>query len=874
MQADAAIHADASKLCSTDLDALFKGCRLSLRIPQRDLENSKKLSADSTEQNETRLVEDIIGNLPLRPFLYQGERADAFVVAVIPNTDQLRWSLALAMKRRDRLMLSQGELAVSAKEMEQFFFSLRFQVVAHHAKTTTTTAAAADSSQATHRQPGHTAPVHNVIGVSCTSAFSASIQHNEDDKILRPLIKRLDNGSWCCAYPFTINVPSLDDQPETPVESALLFEIRAVCHGYDPLSHFNVHSELAVYGGNLSDRSAHLEELSIRASSWMSAYGDNTWNTNQFEQMLSPNSNDSGSNVAATMSHRMIQALVPTRSILNASIRLVSLPPSFGTDTALVEVCVRCDPSIGKRVSLDSVQFMAPQWHIEQIGLQMDMLPFSLDARSCFQIVFRASPLVASDNEEIFQGLKLLNIGGQQQYGANIRASSTAVIPTTDLAAGMLNTCMDSPLIISFITSLADADANGGDRIFEVSQRILSSSSKQKQHHSQKQMLLTDQADSIGQSSALETIKSPGPLSTFSYNTRSTTDRYQDQTGSISTPAEPIHGHGHTKTVSLDHKHFYGKQPRIRKYSLAFPQQASFMMQPESETTQGTTQRKQRPTSMLRVYTRSDRSSSILRPDHPLTSPIGNSKHGLLSMNEREFLSEQRVRAATINAFGTLPSQQSQRTSLSSTSTTTVAGNVSSVLRSHYPRSSVSTIQSAASATGSALPYLQLSLSQDIADRASLRRRPSVGSVLATDPLNRTAAGPRATFGTIEMSFEAPPKVNLGEELTVLAYITNNTNTHYFRLSLVDDIDATGVSAAVGTGFTGTQGLVPLDHVTHVPPLRPGESTFVALKYIAAVPHFHAVSQLRLVNLDSDAADKTVISIESPFVVFVDDSNK
>ncbi|KAJ1894545.1 hypothetical protein LPJ81_005139, partial [Coemansia sp. IMI 209127] len=140
----------------------------------------------------------------------------------------------------------------------------------------------------------------------------------------------------------------------------------------------------------------------------------------------------------------------------------------------------------------------------------------------------------------------------------------------------------------------------------------------------------------------------------------------------------------------------------------------------------------------------------------------------------------------------------------------------------------------------------------------------------------RNIVRPRATVGTIELSFEAPPKVGLGKELAVNAYVSNNTNTHYFRLCLVDGngTDAAGDVAFEQSSSTGTQGLIPMNHVTSVPPLRPGESTFVTLQYIAAAPYFHAVDMLRLVNLDADTADKTVTSIDSPFIVFVDDCDK
>ncbi|KAJ1907129.1 hypothetical protein LPJ81_000963, partial [Coemansia sp. IMI 209127] len=96
----------ADKLSLPDLDALVKSCQLSLRILDKPLEDAS-LS-----------VEDIARNAPPRRFLYQGEHVQAFVVAVIPNTDQIRRSLATEMRRKDNPKLAKGELAVDADEIE------------------------------------------------------------------------------------------------------------------------------------------------------------------------------------------------------------------------------------------------------------------------------------------------------------------------------------------------------------------------------------------------------------------------------------------------------------------------------------------------------------------------------------------------------------------------------------------------------------------------------------------------------------------------------------------------------------------------------------------------------------------------------------
>ncbi|KAJ2391745.1 hypothetical protein GGI05_002861 [Coemansia sp. RSA 2603] len=243
---------------------------------------------------------------------------------------------------------------------------------------------------------------------------------------------------------------------------------------------------------------------------------------------------------------------------------------------------------------------------------------------------------------------------------------------------------------------------------------------------------------------------------------------------------------------------------------------------------------------------RNERSSN--RGDLSLTSPVGNRHDPWV---------DQRSRAATINALSLAP-----RPSIV------------------YPRVSISTIHSTVSSStnnhnrdNSSGPAASHELHGFEPRHDSLaKRKPSIAPSFSSHPPQ--TQGPGAQIGSLQLSFEAPPKVCLGQELTVRVYITNNTNTRYFRLCLVDvssDIRSNDTTDSANEVDGASRGLISLNHTTDVPPLRPGESTFVALQYIAAAPYFHAIRLLRLLNLDSDYADKALVTIEAPFVVYVDD---
>ncbi|KAJ2456771.1 hypothetical protein GGI02_006216, partial [Coemansia sp. RSA 2322] len=109
-----------------------------------------------------------MGNMPARRFLYYGERTPAFVAAVIPNVEHLRWALAASMGRTEAPELSQGEFALRADECEQFFSMLDNCITAYEATT-----ALADSSSATPR-PAQPASVSGIPSFKVNASLNAA----------------------------------------------------------------------------------------------------------------------------------------------------------------------------------------------------------------------------------------------------------------------------------------------------------------------------------------------------------------------------------------------------------------------------------------------------------------------------------------------------------------------------------------------------------------------------------------------------------------------------------------------------------------------------------------------------------------------------
>ncbi|KAJ2776963.1 hypothetical protein H4R18_005402 [Coemansia javaensis] len=170
-------------------------------------------------------------------------------------------------------------------------------------------------------------------------------------------------------------------------------------------------------------------------------------------------------------------------------------------------------------------------------------------------------------------------------------------------------------------------------------------------------------------------------------------------------------------------------------------------------------------------------------------------------------LAAQRVRAATVNAATT--------------------NAVAATANAAAPRDSVSTVRSASTAQ-------------------SATRSTAHSAVPA-------AANAAPAVETVGVSFEAPPRARLGDQVAVRVYLSNGTAQHWPHLALADDSPLGG-------------GLLPAATTTAVPPLGPGQSAAVTLRYTAAAPHFHAAGPLRLV-----ARGATLAALDAPFVIYVDD---
>ncbi|KAJ2165808.1 hypothetical protein GGF45_005914, partial [Coemansia sp. RSA 551] len=220
-------------LSVAEIDALFKRVRISLHILDAPFRLATEPESSSLHKWAAR---DIVGGRPARRFLYHGERAQAFIVATIPNFDSVRWSLATSMKRTHAPELKHGELALSRREAEQFFTLLRFAVTAFSAKTVPSSG---NSSPAMQRTPAsdsanmvHDAAKlansgpHKVTSMASTASFSAQV----DPAVLNVgAIDKLDTGAWCCVYPFSMPVPAVNDASGQLTDTALMLEVRTTC---------------------------------------------------------------------------------------------------------------------------------------------------------------------------------------------------------------------------------------------------------------------------------------------------------------------------------------------------------------------------------------------------------------------------------------------------------------------------------------------------------------------------------------------------------------------------------------------------------------------------------------------------------------------
>ncbi|KAJ2772957.1 hypothetical protein IWQ57_001530, partial [Coemansia nantahalensis] len=237
---------------------------------------------------------------------------------------------------------------------------------------------------------------------------------------------------------------------------------------------------------------------------------------------------------------------------------------------------------------------------------------------------------------------------------------------------------------------------------------------------------------------------------------------------------------------------------------------------------------------------------------HPPTRPSdqrprASSKRLPLAAPDGGLASAQRSRAATVNVAGLAPHP--------------ISG-----AHTHGARNSTSTLQS--TSTVSCGPTAARgSVEMDCAAVQQQQQQ-----WLQRHQHHSPGAAPlRETAGELGVAFEAPPRALLGEQVAVRVCLSNSTTTPFSCLSLVDDSAADDCSSGDAGLLDGPDGcgLLAVDGATAIPPLRPGGSVSVTLKYVAAAPHFHAAGPLRLLSLDGGT---TLAVFDAPFVVFVDDS--
>lgn len=125
--------------------------------------------------------------------------------------------------------------------------------------------------------------------------------------------------------------------------------------------------------------------------------------------------------------------------------------------------------------------------------------------------------------------------------------------------------------------------------------------------------------------------------------------------------------------------------------------------------------------------------------------------------------------------------------------------------------------------------------------------------------------------GSIELSFRAPSKVKLGQELAVRVHVNNRTSSDLSSLLILVDEGGASQNARFG------HGLLSIDSMTPIPPLQSGQSIKVTLRFIAAAPRFHTLGCLSIIS-NSDRLNqktqplpfRTLAAVEDPFVIFVD----
>ncbi|KAJ1944188.1 hypothetical protein EC988_006049 [Linderina pennispora] len=512
------------------------------------------------------------------------------------------------------------------------------------------------------------------------------------------------------------------------------------------------------------------------------------------------------------------------------------MPRSFGSDNMLVEISVFREENSGPDVTLHSVDADSPYWYVVGVGA-IESVPLLLGKGSCWKSIFRVCPLNRSTTRATAPGLNLLSTTAYTAESPTSVDKSTAYITihalcsTGDETSHLLDVSQRVQLPTASERELdIVADNYGlesGTAIPTAATDASLSSSRNSMQHRRPSTANTAYGR---RSTAVDQIRSPGSKSAVAATFERTSS--------------------HMRNVSLDTL-AHPTRPSARKLSIAHPQSQN---QPEMLSASSMSSQYGGSMTMRRGHLRNSRSSAMgdFEP-----GSLGRLRGNQVVAEEQQLQADMRGRSATMAAPNlrspTSPRQAFQRQSLSGVST--LLANSSHPYTQTLPPTLPEVAESRVSAES--------------------QKRPGVACASISEP----APDPEASvvdIGTISISFDAPSMAMLGEEFVVRVHISNNTNVHYFRLALLD-ISRRGEQLAVAEDDDQpdlSPGLLSLDHSTEIPPLRPGESASVALRYIAAEPHFHSIKMLRLLNLDADIADKSLFAIESPFVVFVDDSSR
>ncbi|KAJ2745998.1 hypothetical protein GGI20_001700 [Coemansia sp. BCRC 34301] len=628
------MNADSSsELSSAAVDALFRNCRLSLRIPDIALSKAGDYTMGSSDE---WTLNEVMGDMPTRRFLYYGEKTQVFVAATIPNLEHLRWTLAAAMLRTEAPELSQGKLALSVDDCKQFFSMLDFCVTAFEAIMAPPSTSSGQLSWS--QQP-------KMLGVSSVESFLASVPLKETGYSESLRIGTLKDGAWCCVYPFSIDTPLPSNTAAGHfANSALSFEIRAACSGVDSSLQM-AYANQPIGRNALSGRTAHLEELAIRVSSAVFAHGRST--PSQSRLLASSESKlletaGSEPSLAPEMPRRMFQALVLTKPIVNVGSQVTELPPSFGTGAMLVTVSVQCDATSARSLVLRTTTIQSSEWHIQLLPAQPS-LPFALTSGSRWQSIYKLSPLAISPKEDAFRALSLLNIG----------------VADAELPGRESDGAITDPMVHVLVEATGSNQGGGVVQTFRVAHRVVSN--HQSTLASAYAVSTPDYRRPSAVLSQVHPSTRPERSSSIAFN----------QATHVSVDQKPLPLSSETPAGGL-RSNMLGSMA-IGATAVVQPAQSS------SESTFVQSSRyKARAASMLKIPACSRRSSFIFSSDRPLTSPI-RVHHVPPVIYGREVLNEQRARADTIDALSIASQSRSSISASTVRSESTSNGRVVAV---------------------------------------------------------------------------------------------------------------------------------------------------------------------------------------------------